>query len=153
MAATDESARFRIDVEDAVGIWDRACGPASAQFDLVPGQAIERYDATHQQPLQRIPLPDWTAFENGHIDWDHRDFARLLGLDDVPEGVALILVTDEGLRDKCAFRFPRSELASFTRWYEANYGMDFFQSADYLIFDENLEHIRILHHEGVVFRK
>ena len=150
MAATETT--YRIDVEDAVAVWDRVCGPTPAPFSLVPGQAIQRYDASHAYPLQRVSLPDWTAFEYGHIDWDHRDFVRLLGLDDIPAGTPLILVTDEGLREGCAFRFLRSEFPVFVRWYEDSYGMEFFQSADYILFDERLDHVRVLHHEGAVFR-
>lgn len=150
--ATDEITPYRIGVADALAIWDSACGPAPAHFALMPGLAIERYDASRERPLVRISLPDWTAFECGHIEWDHDDFARLFGLGDIPEDRPLILVTDEGLRDECAFRFLRAEFPAFVRWYEDAYGMDFFQSADYLIFDETLDCVRILHHEGVLFR-
>jgi hypothetical protein len=151
MAATETTA-YRIDVADAVAVWDQAGGPTSAPFDLVPAQVIQRYGATHARPLQRTLLPDWTAFEYGHIDWDHHDFARLLGLDDIPADTPLILVTDEGLRDGCAFRFQCTEFPAFVRWYEDSYHMGFFQSADYIMFDERLAHVRILHHEGAVFR-
>lgn len=151
MVAT-ETTTYRIDVEDAVKVWDRARGSTSASCDLVPAQLIQRYDATHVRPLQRILLPDWQAFEYGHLDWDHHDFARLLGLDDIPDDTLLFLVTDEGLRDGCAFRLLRADFPDFVRWYEDTYHMDFFQSADYILFDERLEYLRILHHEGAVFR-
>lgn len=151
MAAT-ELARYRIDIEEALAVWDRTCGPTSVRFDLVPGQAIERYNAAHERPLRRITLPDWTAFEYGHVEWDHHDFARLLSLDDIPPAVCVLLVTDEGLRDGCAFRFVRAEFHAFVDWYADVYGMDFFQSADYLLFDETLAYVRILHHEGALFR-
>ncbi len=151
MAAT-ELTPYRVEVEDALAVWDRTCGPTSGRFDLMPVQAVERYNAANEHPLRRLALPDWTAFEYGHIEWNHNDFVRLLGLDDIPAGVRLFLVTDEGLRDGSAFHFVRSAFILFVDWYEDVYRMDFFQSADYLLFDETLAYVRILHHEGALFR-
>ena len=149
---TDTDNKYQIDVGVAHEVWDKVCGPASARFALVPGQTIQRYDRFHEQPLERVILEDWTAFEYGHLDWNHRDFARLLALDQIPADVPLILITDEGLRDGKGFQFLRIDFQLFAGWYSDFYNMDFFQSADYLIFDESLRHVRILHHEGALFR-
>lgn len=150
--AIDETVSYRIDLNVALMIWNNACGQGSAPFALVPGHAIERYDSSHERPLERILLPDWTAFEEDRVQWDHHDFARLLGLANITPSLPLVLVTDEGLRDRCAFRFINSDFPGFVSWYEGTYRMDFFQSADYLIFDERLDFLRILHHEGALFR-
>lgn len=63
----------------------------------------------------------------------------------------LYLVTDEGWKDKVAFRLKAGEFAEFVDGYESHYQMDFFQSADYILFPEDLAFAHILHHEGVVF--
>lgn len=149
----DIKSEYKMDVEAARRIWSSGCGAdATPKLPLTPAHLIDCYNSSRDRPLRQIELRDWVAFENCIIDWSYDDFSRLLCLDEIPGETRLILVTDEGLREKCAFGFPRIDFQAFAQWYESTYHMGFFQSADYILFDDSLSHVRILHHEGVLFR-
>jgi hypothetical protein len=150
-----ESAKsYKLDLQIAISVWDKVCGPhiGPDPFYLAPQMVIERYESFCGEQMLREDVPNWMAFEDSSIEWDRTDFARIMCFETVAPDTEVLLVTDEGLSDGSVFGFPRSAFDDFVRWYEKEYSMEFFQSADYIAFDPGLRYVSIVHHEGIVFR-
>jgi hypothetical protein len=129
----------------------RSRGVLVTKTDFIPANVIQMYEAASKSTFERRLIPRWGAFERLEEEWDSIQFSELMGIEEFAQGVPLSLVTDEGYRDKLVFLFLPEEFQDFVNWYEAHYQMDFFQSADYLLFGPRFEVVRIIHHNGVLF--
>lgn len=141
---------FTIPMTVAQQIWAQLPG-AKGAAQLLPGDLLRLWEQTPSAQILQESVPGWSAFESGELDFETSDFATWMGISELDASEMLILVTDEGWRDQVAFRFPAGDFEAFATWYESHYQMAFFQSADYILFPENLAFANILHHEGVIF--
>ncbi|GAB3503049.1 hypothetical protein [Emticicia fontis] len=102
----------------------------------------------------RTWIEDWIWFEHGKLPngeyWDENNFYNLV-LKDLPNQKVMLL-TDEGIREKKCFKFDLNSFYEFVEWYEDKYQMEFMQPHDYIIILEN-NMIKILHHGGVVLEQ
>lgn len=120
--------------------------------NFLPGTVIEEYERATDRKFARQSIVGWSSFENCEIEWDSATFSDLIGIKQFPQETRLFLVTDEGYRDQIVFQFMAKDFPIFADWYSDYYKMDFFQSADYLLFEQGFTTINIIHHNGVSFR-
>lgn len=141
---------YTIPFAEAQLIWNQTLG-SSTEVRLLPGDLIQLWKQTPDTHTRESMIPHWAQFEEGDLDFSNEDFGTWMGIAEMDTTAHLILITDEGWKDQVAFRFLPAEFNAFTTWYESHYQMDFFQSADYILFQASLTTVNILHHEGVVF--
>lgn len=126
-------------------------GVLSPKLDLLPSVVAENFEIATQSKLEMVPIPGWGDFESCRVDWTPEDFSRLMGIHAAPSEAELYLVTDEGYGEQIVFLFKAKEFFEFAAWYSGKYEMDFFQTSDYLLFGEDFEKVRIIHHNGFLF--
>lgn len=143
-------------IQEANSIWQKAFGDGQSgqqgSFHFTPDNVIRCFEEIRPKQLKYNKLDDWIAFENDFISWDHYDFFTILVLDSMFDKELVFLITDEGLKDQIVFKFHLSEFEKFVEWYELKYSMDFFQPADYILFDRSVKSLVILHHEGMLIQ-
>lgn len=123
-----------------------------APADLLPSSILDAFAQLDGCACTAVEIEGWYAFEQCLEDWDTDKFKQVIRMEDFALDQSCYLITDEGYRQKEVFEFAPLAFPEFARWYESNFKMSFFQSADYLLFSGNFTKVRIIHHNGVLWK-
>lgn len=143
-------SNYTFPLTEAQQIWEQLPGVTS-HVKMLPGDILQLWAQIPAASIRKMAIPHWSEFEHGELDFTADDFADWMGIAAVHDTQQLILITDEGWKDKVAFRFMAGDFGKFVDWYASHYEMDFLQSADYILFQEDLTLVNILHHDGMLF--
>jgi hypothetical protein len=108
------------------------------------------YNAARSLHLQTSikNIENWEDFESDEIDFNEKDFEKIIFSKSLKIHQIIYLVSDETLKANFAYKLDIINFYDFIVYYEREFKTSFFQPLDYIVVFENPWRIEMIYHEG-----
>jgi len=108
------------------------------------------YNAARSLHLQTSikDIKNWEEFESDKIDFNERDFEKIMFSKSLKIHQSMYFVSDETLKLDFAYELDLINFYDFIAYYESEFKTSFFQPLDYIVVFRNPWRIEMIYHEG-----
>jgi len=93
-------------------------------------------------------IGNWEEFESDEIDFNEKDFEKIMFSKTLKIHQIIYLVSDETLKANFAYKLDIINFYDFIVYYERELKVSFFQPLDYIVVFEDSWRIEMIYHEG-----